>query len=97
VDLPLPRSKDIANAIIYFSIEESHADSSTVDFVVADCAVSHHETMRASRSRTRENTNLLTATLGEAAPATACFLATARDLLCLQLSCRRFNTDQVHF
>ena len=44
--------------------------------------------MRASRSRTREHTNLLTATPDEAALAIACFLCTARDLLCLQLTCR---------
>ena len=49
------------------------------------------ETMRASRSRTRKHTNLLTATPDEAALAIACFLSTARDLLCLQLACRRFS------
>ena len=47
--------------------------------------------MRASRSRTREHTNLLTATPDEAALAIACFLTTARDLLSLRLACRRFN------
>ena len=47
--------------------------------------------MRASRSRTREHTNLLTATPDEAALAIACFLCTARDLLCLQLASRRFG------
>ena len=47
--------------------------------------------MRASRSRTRERTNLLTATPDEAALAIACFLITARDLLSLRLTCRRFN------
>ena len=40
--------------------------------------------MRASRSRTREHTNLLTATPDEAALAIACFLSPARDLLCLR-------------
>ena len=48
-------------------------------------------TMRASRSRTRDATNLLTSTPGEAALAIACALLTARDLLSLRLSCRRFN------
>ena len=47
--------------------------------------------MRASRSRTREHTNLLTATPDETALAIAGFLLTARDLLCLQLTCRRFS------
>ena len=47
--------------------------------------------MRASRSRTREHTNLLTATPDEAGLAIACFLTTARDLLSLRLACRRFN------
>jgi hypothetical protein len=47
--------------------------------------------MRASRSRTRDATNLLTATPDEAALAIACFLLTARDLLCLRLTCRRFD------
>ena len=47
--------------------------------------------MRASRSRTREHTNLLTATPDEAALAIACFLITAQDLLCLRLTCRRFG------
>ena len=47
--------------------------------------------MRASRSRTRERTNLLTSTPDEAALAIACFLTTARDLLCLRLTCRRFD------
>ena len=49
------------------------------------------ETMRASRSRTREHTNLLTATPDEAALAIACFLLTATDLLCLRLTSRRFG------
>ena len=44
--------------------------------------------MRASRSRAWERTNLLTATPDEAALAIACFLTTARDLLCLRLTCR---------
>ena len=48
--------------------------------------------MRASRRRTREATNLLTSTPDEAALVVACFLATARDLLCLRLTCRRFDT-----
>jgi hypothetical protein len=47
--------------------------------------------MRASRSRTRKHTNLLTATLDEAALAIACFLITDKDLLSLRLTCRRFN------
>ena len=47
--------------------------------------------MRASRSRTRDATDLLTSTPDEAALAIACFLLTARDLLCLRLTCRRFN------
>ena len=47
--------------------------------------------MRASRSRTRDATNLLTSTPDKVAIAIACFLLTARDLLCLRLSCRRFN------
>ena len=47
--------------------------------------------MRASRSRTRDATNLLTSTPDEAALAIACALLTARDLLSLRLSCRRFN------
>ena len=47
--------------------------------------------MRASRSRTREHTNLLTATPDEAALAIACFLITARDLLSLRLTSRRFS------
>ena len=47
--------------------------------------------MRASRSRTRDATNLLTATPDEAALNIACFLTTARDLLCTMLTCRRFN------
>ena len=51
--------------------------------------------MRASRSRTREHTNLLTATPDEAALAIACFLLTARDLLCPQLACRRFGLKDI--
>ena len=47
--------------------------------------------MRASRSRTRGATNLLTSTSDDATLAIACALLTARDLLCLRLSCRRFN------
>ena len=47
--------------------------------------------MRASRSRTRDATNLLTSTPDGAALTVACALLTARDLLCLRLSCRRFN------
>jgi len=47
--------------------------------------------MRASRSRTRKHTNLLTATPDEATLAIACFLITAKDLLSLRLTCRRFN------
>ena len=47
--------------------------------------------MRASRSRTQDAANLLTSTPDEAALAIACTLLTARDLLCLRLSCRRFN------
>jgi len=47
--------------------------------------------MRASRSRTREHTNLLTTTPDEAALAIACFLLTAKDLLSLRLACRRFG------
>ena len=47
--------------------------------------------MRASRSRTRDATDLLTSTPDEAALAIVCALLTARDLLCLRLSCRRFN------
>ena len=54
-------------------------------------AKSTHTPMRASRSRTREHTNLLTATPDEAALAIACFLITARDLLSLRLTCRRFD------
>ena len=52
--------------------------------------------MRASRSRTRNATNLLTSTPDEAALAIACALLTARDLLCLRLSCRRFNIRCLH-
>ena len=47
--------------------------------------------MRASRSRTRDATNLLTSTPDEAILAIACALCTARDLPYLRLSCRRFN------
>ena len=47
--------------------------------------------MRASRSRTRDATNLLTSTPDEAALVIACSLLTARDLLSLCLVCRRFN------
>ena len=47
--------------------------------------------MRASRSRTRAATNLLTSTPDEVALAIACWLLTARDLLCLALTCRRFG------
>ena len=47
--------------------------------------------MRASRSRTRDATNLLTATPDEFALGLACALLTARDLLSLRLVCRRFN------
>ena len=47
--------------------------------------------MRASRSQTLEATNLLTSTPDEVTLAIACFLLTARDLLSLRLSCRRFN------
>ena len=47
--------------------------------------------MRASRSQTRDATNLLASTPDEAALAIACALLTARDLLCLRLSCKRFN------
>ena len=47
--------------------------------------------MRASRSRTREATNVFTSTPDEAALTIVCALLTARDLLCLRLSCRRFN------
>ena len=43
--------------------------------------------MRASRSRTRNATNLLTSTPDEAALAIACALLTARDLPSLRLSC----------
>ena len=53
--------------------------------------------MRASRSRTREHTNLLTATPDEAALAIACFLTTAKDLLCLRLTCRRFDIKCIVF
>ena len=47
--------------------------------------------MRASRSRTRDATNLLTSTPDEVALGLACALLTARDLLSLRLTCRRFN------
>ena len=47
--------------------------------------------MRASRSRTRDATNLLTATPDEAALVIACFLLTARDLLSLQLTTTRWG------
>ena len=49
--------------------------------------------MRASRGGTRDATNLLTSTPDEAALAIAmaCSLLTARDLLCLALTCRRFG------
>ena len=47
--------------------------------------------MRASRSRTRDATNLLTSTPDEAALSIVCALLTARDLLSLRLSCRLFN------
>ena len=47
--------------------------------------------MHASRSQTRDATNLRTSTPDEAALAIACALLTARDLLCLRLICRRFN------
>ena len=47
--------------------------------------------MRASRSRTRDATNLLTSTPDEFALELACALLTARDLLSLRLTCRRFN------
>ena len=47
--------------------------------------------MCASRSITRDATNLLTATPDEAALFIACALLTARGLLSLRLSCRRFN------
>ena len=43
--------------------------------------------MRASRSRTREATNLLTPTPDEFVLGVACFLLTATDLLSLRLSC----------
>ena len=48
--------------------------------------------MRASRSRTRDATNILTATPDEFAMGIACALLTARDRLSLRLSCRRFST-----
>ena len=47
--------------------------------------------MRASRSRTRDATNLQLSTPDEAALAIACFLLTAKYLLSLRLSGRRFN------
>ena len=47
--------------------------------------------MRASRSRTREATNLLTSTPDEAALAIACAVLTAKDLLSLALTCKRFS------
>ena len=47
--------------------------------------------MRASRSRTREATNLLTSTPDEFVLGVARFLLTARDLLSRRLSCRLFN------
>ena len=46
--------------------------------------------MRASRSRTRDATNL-TSTPDEFVLGVARFLLTARDLLSLRLNCRRFN------
>ena len=48
-----------------------------------------------ARSRTRGLTNLLTDTPDEAALAIACFLATAKDLLRLQLACKRFSTKSI--
>ena len=53
--------------------------------------------MRASRSSTRERTNLLTATPDEAALAVADALGTARDLLCLCLclACPRFAAKTI--
>lgn len=47
--------------------------------------------MRASRSRTRDATNILTSAPDEAALGIARFLLTARDLLSPRHSCRRFN------
>ena len=47
--------------------------------------------MRASRSRTRDATNLLTSTPDEFVLGVIRFLLTARDLLSLRLSCRQFN------
>ena len=47
--------------------------------------------MRATRSRTRAATNLLTSTPDEVALAIACRVLTARDLLCLIIACRRFR------
>ena len=45
--------------------------------------------MRASRSRTRDATNLLTSTPDEFALGFACALLTAKDLFSLGLVCRR--------
>ena len=47
--------------------------------------------MRSTRSRARDATNLLTATPYAAALAIACALGTARDLLRLELTSRRFS------
>ena len=47
--------------------------------------------MRASRSRTRDATNLLTSTADEVALVIASAIGTARDLLCLALTSRRFS------
>ena len=55
------------------------------------CVGTGRITMRASRRRTREHTNLLTATPDEVALAIACFLVTAKDLLSLRPTCRRFT------
>ena len=52
--------------------------------------------MPASRSRTRDATNLLTSTPDEAVLTIACALLTARDLLSLCLVCRRFNIKCMH-
>ena len=49
----------------------------------------------AASARSRELTNLLTDTPDEAALAIACFLATAKDLLRLQLACKRFSTKSI--
>jgi len=65
--------------------------SVTVACKTAAAQAAEADRSRASRSRTREHSNLLTSTPDEAALAIACAVLTAKDLVCLRLTCRRFG------